>query len=138
MSKHLLIAYTFHPAVPSVCSAACSIWEKERAEILRERQSKADSEKAQQQATAKEEISKFYEDQEAKLDKTKKVNRADEKNYRNDTAAVFEKGTKWEKVNRLVNVAPKHGEKPGSSRVERYRKLLTSLKGEKDKKKAAA
>ena len=80
----------------------------------------------------------FYEDQEAKLEKTKKVNRADEKNYRNDTAAIFEKGTKWEKVNRLVNVAPKLGEKPGSSRVERYRKLLTTLKAEKEKKKSAA
>ena len=116
----------------------CSVWERERAEILRERQSKADAEKQQQISTAREEITKFYEDQEAKLEKTKKVNRADEKNYRNDTAAIFEKGTKWEKVNRLVNVAPKTGEKPGSSRVERYRKLLTTLKGEKDKKKAAA
>ena len=116
----------------------CSVWERERAEILRERQAKADAEKQQQLATAKEEISKFYEDQKAKLEKTKKVNRADEKNYRNDTAAIFEKGTKWEKVNRLVNVLPKTGEKPGSSRVERYRKLLTTLKGEKDKMKAAA
>jgi len=117
---------------------ALSVWERERAEILRERQSKADAEKQQQISTAREEITKFYDDQQAKLDKTKKVNRADEKNYRNDTAAIFEKGTKWEKVNRLVNVAPKLGEKPGSSRVERYRKLLTTLKGEKDKKKASA
>ena len=105
--------------------------------MLRERQSKADAEKAAQVSTAKEEISKFYEDQASKLEKNKKVNRADEKNYRSDTAAIFANGTKWEKVNRLVNIAPKHGEKPGSSRVERYRKLLTSLKADKgDKKKA--
>jgi len=115
-----------------------SIWERERSEILRERQAKADTEKQQQIQTAREEISKFYVDQEAKLEKTKKINRADEKNYRADTAAVFANGTKWEKVNRLVNVQPKHAEKPGSSRVERYRKLLTQLKGEKDKKKTAA
>ena len=106
--------------------------------MLRERQAKADSEKQAQLATAREEITKFYADQETKLEKTKKVNRADEKNYRNDTAAIFANGTKWEKVNRLVNIAPKSGEKPGTSRVERYRKLLTSLKAEKDKKKKAA
>ena len=116
-----------------------SIWEKERAGILKERQAKADAEKQEQLATAREEISKFYADAESKLEKTKKVNRADEKNYRNDTAAIFANGTKWEKVNRLVNIAPKHGEKPGTSRVERYRKLLTSLKAEKgDKKKGKA
>jgi len=115
-----------------------SIWERERAEILRDRQSKADAEKQTQLATAKEEITKFYADQEAKLEKTKKVNRADEKNYRSDTAAIFTNGTKWEKVNRLVNLAPKHGEKPGTSRVERYRKLLTSLKAEKGDKKGKA
>ena len=115
-----------------------SVWEKERAEILRERQSKADAEKAEQVSTAREEISKFYADQASKLEKNKKVNRADEKQYRSDTAAIFANGTKWEKVNRLVNIAPKTGEKPGSSRVERYRKLLVQLKAEKDKKKTAA
>jgi len=39
-------------------------------------------------------------------------------------------------VNRIVNTGPKHGEKPGSSRVERYRKLLIQLKAQKEKKKA--
>jgi len=119
---------------------ALSVWEKERAEILRERQGKADKEKAAQVQTAKEEIEKFYADQQTKLEKTKKINRADEKNYRTETAAVFANGTKWEKVNRIVNTGPKHGEKPGTSRVERYRKLLIQLKGQKDKtaKKAAA
>jgi len=113
-----------------------SIWERERAEVLRERQAKADAEKDAQIQTAREEIAKFYADAEAKLEKTKKTNRADEKNYRTDTAAVFANGTKWEKVNKLVNLAPKPNEKPGSSRVERYRKLLTQLKSEKPKKTA--
>lgn len=113
-----------------------SIWERERAEVLRERQAKADAEKAAQIATAREEIAKFYADAEAKLEKNKKTNRADEKNYRSDTAAVFANGTKWEKVNKLVNLAPKTNEKPGTSRVERYRKLLTQLKSEKPKKAA--
>jgi len=115
-----------------------SKWEAERGQILRERQAKADAEKAANLATAKEEIDKFYADQAAKLEKTKKINRADEKNYRTETAAVFAHGTKWEKVNKLVNTGPKHGEKPGTSRVERYRKLLIQLKAEKEKKKTAA
>lgn len=77
--------------LPSVCS----IWERERAAVLRERQEKADAEKQQQLTVAREEIAKFYADADAKLEKTKKVNRADEKNYRADTAAVFANGTKW-------------------------------------------
>jgi len=115
-----------------------SIWEKQRGEILRERQAKADAEKQKNVQVAKEEIDKFYADQQGKLEKTKKINRADEKNYRSETAAIFANGTKWEKVNRLVNTGPKHGEKPGSSRVERYRKLLIQLKAQKDKKKTTA
>jgi len=105
---------------------------------LAERKKKAEADKAELLAHAKEELNKFYADSNTKLEKTKKVNRADEKNFRTDTAEIFKSGTKWEKVNRLVNVAPKSGEKPGSSRVERYRKLLLQLKTEKPKQKAAA
>jgi len=113
-----------------------SVWETERSKFLSDRRSKAESDKAANLAKAKEELSKFYADADARLEKTKKVNRADEKNYKIDTAAIFANGTKWEKVNRLVNVAPKAGEKPGQSRVERYRKLLIQLKAEKAEKAA--
>jgi len=125
-----------HPAVDE--ETPLSIWEKERGEILRERQAKADAEKQKNIQVAKEEIEKFYADQQGKLEKNKKINRADEKNYRSETAAIFANGTKWEKVNRIVNTGPKHGEKPGTSRVERYRKLLIQLKAQKDKKKTTA
>jgi len=112
-----------------------SIWEKQRGELLRERQAKADAEKQKNVQVAKDEIDKFYADQKVKLEKTQKINRADEKNYRSETAAIFANGTKWEKVNRIVNTGPKHGEKPGTSRVERYRKLLIQLKSQKEAKK---
>jgi len=112
-----------------------SVWEKERTQLLAERSQKAAADKQSNLSTAKEELSKFYADQDARLEKTKKINRADEKNFRSDTAAIFANGTKWEKVNRMVNVAPKVGEKPGTSRVERYRKLLLQLKVEKPKAK---
>jgi len=115
-----------------------SIWERERSQLLAERKKKAETDKAELLAHAKEELNKFYADSNTKLEKTKKVNRADEKNFRTDTAEIFKSGTKWEKVNRLVNLAPKSGEKPGTSRVERYRKLLLQLKTEKAKPKAAA
>jgi len=113
-----------------------SVWEKERADLLAEKRAKAEHDKANNLSKAKEELSKFYADADVRLEKTKKLNRADEKNYKSDTAAIFANGTKWEKVNRLVNVAPKAGEKPGQSRVERYRKLLIQLKAEKAEKAA--
>ncbi len=80
---------------------------------------------------AKEELAKFYSDNENRLQKQAKVNRADEKGYKQDMKSTFESGTQWEKVNKLVNLQPKVNEKAGQSRVERMRKLLIQLKAQK-------
>jgi len=85
---------SYQPANDPNEETPLSLWEKERGQILRERQAKADAEKQRNLGVAKEEIDKFYADQATKLEKTKKINRADEKNYRQETAAVFANGTK--------------------------------------------
>jgi len=58
-----------------------SLWEKERAVVLRERAAKADKDKQQLLEQARSDLEKFYEDQKAKLAKTAKTNRADEKKF---------------------------------------------------------
>lgn len=112
-------------------AAALAKWEKERASVLRERADKAAADKQAAIKQAKEEISKFYADRDAQLDKQKKTNRADEKNYRSDMKSTFESGARWEKVGKLISTQPKANEKVGASRVDRMRKLLIQLKTEK-------
>lgn len=112
-------------------AAALAKWEKERAQVLRERADKAAADKQAAIDQAKEEISKFYADQQAALERQKKINRGDEKNYRTDMKTTFESGARWEKVGKLISTQPKANEKAGTARVERMRKLLIQLKQEK-------
>jgi len=135
-------------------AAALRAWEEERAQVLRERQAKAEADKQRMLQEAKDELDKFYADREATLTKNKKTNRADEKNYRADMKSTFESGSRWEKVNKLISTqgssaarsapsassseksaaAGAQGGASGSaatSRVERMRKLLVQLKAEK-------
>lgn len=111
-----------------------SIWERERQGILDERKAKHDAAKQQVLATAQEELKKFYADEASRLDKVQKTNRADEKSFKQDMSTVMAHGTRWEKVNKLVNLQPKPNEKPGTSRVDRFRKILLTLKQSKDNK----
>lgn len=112
---------------------ALAQWESERKIVLAERQQKAEDAKTDLLAKAKEDLSKFYSDAKLKLEKQAKTNRADEKNYKQDIKQLFESGNRWEKINKLVNTQPKLAEKPGTSRVDRFRKLLIQLKAVKDK-----
>jgi len=115
--------------LPSTEPTPLSLWEEKRAVSLAEREQKALDTKSATSAEAKEAIEKFYRDRDEKLTKNQSVNRADEKSFRSDMESLMKFGTRWEKVNKLVNVAPKATEK---SRVERQRKLLVQLKNVRD------
>lgn len=125
-------SFSGHPVeVKEEEAAALQLWEKERSVVLRDRAGKAEADKQALLTAAKDETNKFYADREANLAKQQKTNRADEKNYRSDMKATFDSGARWEKVNKLVSTAPRAGEKAGTSRVDRMRKLLIQLKVEK-------
>jgi len=108
-----------------------SLWEEKRNEILHARQEKADQDKAELLLRAKEELKGFYEKREAKVEKDKKQNRQDEKSESKDYATLMESGTRWQKVNKLVDLRPKkdHAE---AQKTDRMRLLLTQLKTQKD------
>lgn len=107
-------------------------WQERRAQLLAERRAKAANDKAAAVAKAQEELGKFNATREDRIAKTKELNRVDEVNYRKDMEALMAHGARWEKVNKLVNLAPKPGEKAGGQKRERFRKLLLVLKNQKD------
>ena len=75
------LAPRFSVFLTAVCHVAllfvfsCSLWEQERAVVLRERAAKAEADKAAMLAQAKDEITKFYADRDAQLAKSQKTNR---------------------------------------------------------------
>jgi hypothetical protein len=111
-------------------------WEKERAKILSERAAKADETKKELLQSAKEDLDKFYADLDGKISRTQKQNRIDEKNYKADLTALMANGTKWEKVAKFANLTARTADKAGSiSRVDRMRKLLITLKAQREEQK---
>jgi len=117
------------PDVDDTKDTAYTAWEAERKKVLAERQAKADQDKQIILAKAKEDIEKSYAQREDKIAKTKSQNREDEKNFRTDMESLMKYGNQWEKVGKLVNLAPQKTESAGKH--DRMRKLLSSLKNEK-------
>jgi len=113
-------------------TTALSVWQEKRSQILAERKQKAEEQKAQLLSTAKDDIKTFYATREQKLTATKKQNRSDEATSKKEYEALMQFGTRWEKVNRLINVTPKPQEKGAGARLDRMRKLLIQLKNQKD------
>jgi len=91
-----------------------SRWEEKRQAILKERQEKAQADKDELLLKAKEELDAFYVKRNADIDKAKKVNRQDEKNEAKDMATLMESGTRWQKVNKLIDTKPKKRPKRSS------------------------
>jgi hypothetical protein len=105
-----------------------SIWEAKRSEEMRTRRSEAYDAKEKQVDSAKEEIQKFYADRETRIGNIKSQNREDEQKTKAGLDDLMAYGSDWEKVTKLVDLAPKPNEKPGSSKVDRMRALLIQLK----------
>jgi hypothetical protein len=61
--------------------------------------------------------------------------RLDEKATKAEIATLFQFGAQWEKVGKLINIAPKANEK---RTVDRMRKLLLTLKNDDGKKPGAS
>lgn len=111
------------------------LWEAKRAEVLAERAAKAADAKRAMAAAGKEEIAKFYAARTDRIASQKKQNRLDEQSAKAEAANVREHGAQWDKISRQINTAPKANEKRN---VDRFRKLLLSLKNDDGTKKPAS
>lgn len=119
-------------------SSAYAQWEAEHRAALMEKRNKARAEKEKLLERAKTDIQKFYELRKVKQASAIERNKGREEDYFTGMRDLMVHGAPWEKVGRLVNLAPKPNEKPGTSKVGRMRRLLIQLKNEKKKPEEAA
>jgi len=99
--------------------------------VLAERRQKAEEQKAATLVQSKQDVTSFYAAREDRIKNAKKQNRTDETNSKKEYEALMQFGTRWEKVNRLINIQPKPSDKT-AGRLDRMRKLLIQLKQVKD------
>ncbi len=100
-------------------------WQAERRKVLQVRIEKARQEKEKILQRAEQALGKHLADREKKIAESKQRNVTEEKEKRADLTKVFQTGTAWQKVCRLLNL------KPNPSRsVDRMRRLLVALKNE--------
>lgn len=112
-------------------------WRERRDLALSDRESKSEAKKAETIKAAQENIDDFYENYNAKKEKSIAATRREAEEFlekREDTSAG---GTSWERIAKLVDVSGK-GVKGGASGSgkERFRELLVSLR--KDEKAPGA
>jgi len=112
-------------------SSAIGKWEAEHRSALMDKRNKARAEKEKLLEKAKTDIENFYNERSKKQENIKTQNKENEQNYFTEMSDLMEYGAPWEKVGRLVNLTPKPNEKPGTSKVDRMRRLLIQLKNEK-------
>jgi len=108
-----------------------SVWLESRRQILEERRAKEREEQEKLQKQAKDDIQKFHEDRKRRVEEGKKQNRLKETQLREDLQSVFEYGTDWEQVARMVNLQEPTDKRGLSGDQERMRNLLIQLKNEK-------
>jgi len=106
-------------------------WESNHKMELVQKRDAARAQKEEALASAREQLDSFKSDRNAMLAQSKQTNREEEANKAAEVSNVMEFGSAWEKVVRLVDLAPKADEKPGTSVVDRMRKLLIQLSHEK-------
>jgi len=108
-----------------------SVWLESRRQILEERKTKEKEEQEKLQKQAKDDIQKFHDDRKRRVEEGKKQNRLKERQLREDLQSVFEYGTIWEQVARMVNLQEATDKRGLSGDQERMRNLLIQLKNEK-------
>ncbi|ETO26716.1 hypothetical protein RFI_10417 [Reticulomyxa filosa] len=108
-----------------------SVWLESHRQMLQEKAKKEREEQDQLQQQAKEDIQKFHDDRKRRIQEAKKQNKTKETQLREDLQAVFEHGTVWEQVAKMVNLQEPTDKSGLSGDQERMRKLLIQLKNDK-------
>jgi len=115
----------------SLGTSAIAQWEADHSAALADKREKARKAKEELLEQARTNIEKFYSERKQKQESIKAQNKENEQGYFSEMKDLMQHGAPWEKVGRLVNLAPKANEKPGTSKVNRMRQLLIQLKNEK-------
>jgi len=108
-----------------------SVWMESHRQMLEEKAKKEREEQDKLQKQAKEDIQKFHDDRKRRINETKQQNKTKESQLREDLQAVFEHGTIWEQVAKMVNLQEQTDTSGLSGDQERMRTLLIQLKNDK-------
>eukprot|EP00465_Bigelowiella_longifila_P014594 CAMPEP_0185252458 /NCGR_PEP_ID=MMETSP1359-20130426/1536_1 /TAXON_ID=552665 /ORGANISM="Bigelowiella longifila, Strain CCMP242" /LENGTH=216 /DNA_ID=CAMNT_0027834621 /DNA_START=56 /DNA_END=706 /DNA_ORIENTATION=+ len=100
-------------------------WQEEHSKVLEKRRAEAREKKEKILEEAEQKLKKFYDDKNSDKTKMHSENLDEEKQKRADIAKLFETGNDWEKVCKMLSLAPDSNRK-----VDRFRKLLQTLKNE--------
>ncbi|VDN60712.1 unnamed protein product [Dracunculus medinensis] len=104
-------------------------WREDQKEVLERKDAEEEKKKNEMRATAKKEMSDWYNQREDRLVKTKMLNRKAEEEFIADRDSVKE-GAEWERIAKLCDFNVKNSK--SASDLSRLRSLLLQLKGRKE------
>jgi len=107
-----------------------SVWQEERKLELEKRRNQEKETQQKQIEVAQQELEKFESDRAKRIEMKKKENRDKENDLREDINAVFQHGTIWEQVGKMVNLSEKMESLQGREK-DRFRDLLIHLRNAK-------
>merc|ERR1712070_454430 len=105
------------------------LWEEKRATVLEERESASEQKKQDALQRAAEEFARYLEIRGKRIEETKKAHRDEAARQAESLEKLMAHGTKWAKVEKLVNLKP--NKEKSFTKTERMRKLLITLKNER-------
>merc|ERR1712130_843433 len=91
----------------SLGTSAIAQWEADHSAALADKREKARKAKEELLEQARTNIEKFYSERKQKQESIKAQNKENEQGYFSEMKDLMQHGAPWEKVGRLVNLAPK-------------------------------
>ena len=103
-------------------------WQAEHRKELQKKMGNSSQAKRDLADVARNQLENHYAERKSKIEKTKVINREEEKAFKEETAAIMSSGTDWEKVGRNCDLVPKNKDsKLGGADVSRMRGLLIGI-----------
>jgi len=104
------------------------VWQEQRREVLKKRGEEENILQKEYQQTAKKDLQDFNQQRKQKVENAHKAAKSREKDIRDDYQSVYEHGTVWQQVAKLVDL-----QNNSKVNTERMRSLLIDLKNDSDK-----
>jgi len=112
------------------------LWREQQGKLLEEKDAKEAEMMAKMKAEAEQELKDWYKRYEENLDKTKKNNREDEKEFVAEVNDISP-GTEWDRVTKLCDFTGKNANKNSTKDMTRMKSILLQLKQQQTTKNAS-
>jgi len=112
------------------------LWREQQSKLLEEKDAKEAEMMTKMKNEAEQELKDWYKRYQDNLDKTKKTNREDEKEFVAEVNDITP-GTEWDRVTKLCDFGGKNANKNSSKDMSRMKSILLQLKQGKTTKNAS-